>query len=170
VKRILAALGVLGLLVPTHVFAAQIFEKVGTFDGQFLKITVGARAAGMGNAFVAMADDATALYWNAAGIARIDTDKSELSLNHANWVADMSFDQIGYVFHLKRIPGAFGVHARSLSMNPMVETTAFQPDPVVGTGRTFDAGMLSAGVTYARSFTDKFSAGVTANFLHEGLA
>lgn len=169
-KRILAALALAGLIVPEVAGAAEIFEKVGTFDGQFLKITVGARAAGMGNAFVAMADDASALYWNAAGIARIDSDKSELSLNHANWIADLSFDQIGYVFHLKRIPGAFGVAARSLSMDPMVETTAYQPDPVEGTGRTFDAGMLSAGLTYARSFTDKFSAGVTANFIHEGLA
>jgi hypothetical protein len=77
---------------------------------------------------------------------------------------------VGYVFHLKKIPGAFGVHARTLSMNPMVETTSFQPDPIVGTGNTFDAGMMTAGLTYARSFTDKFSAGVTANFVHEGLA
>jgi hypothetical protein len=160
----------LGLLTPGLADAAQIFEKVGTFDGQFLKIGVGARAAGMGGAFVAVADDATALFWNAAGIARIDADKSELSLNHANWVADLSFDQIGYVFHVKRIPGAIGVHARALSMDPMVETTAYQPDPNVGTGRTFDAGMMTVGLTYARSFTDKFSAGGTANFIHEGLA
>ncbi len=169
-KRTTAALGLLGLMIPGLASAAEIFEKVGTFDGQFLKITVGARAAGMGNAFVAVADDATALYWNAAGIARIDADKSQLSLNHANWVADLSFDQIGYVFHVKRIPGAFGVHARALSMDPMVETTAYQPDPNQGTGRTFDAGMMTVGMTYARSFTDKFSAGVTANFIHEGLA
>ena len=52
----------------------------------------------------------------------------------------------------------------------MVETTAYQPDPATGTGRTFDAGMMTAGLSYARSFTDKFSAGVTANFVHEGLA
>ncbi len=143
---------------------------MGTFDGQFLKIEVGARAAAMGGAFVGVADDATALFWNAAGIARIDPDKSELSLNHANWPAELSFDQIGYVFHVKRIPGAFGVHARALTMDPMVETTAYQPDPVVGTGSTFDAGMMAAGLTYARSFTDKFSAGFTGNFIHEGLA
>ena len=30
--------------------------------------------------------------------------------------------------------------------------------------------MMTAGLTYARSFTDKFSAGVTGNFIHEGLA
>ena len=169
-KRIIAALGCLGLMTPGLAGAAEIFEKVGTFDGQFLKITVGARAAGMGNAFVAVADDASSLYWNAAGIARIDTDKSQLSLNHANWIADLSFDQVGYIFHVKRIPGAFGIHARALSMDPMVETTAYQPDPVTGTGRTFDAGMMTVGLTYARSFTDKFSAGVTGNFINEGLA
>ena len=166
-KRLIAAVALAGLMAPGLALSANIFEKVGTFDGQFLKIGVGARGAAMGGAFVAVADDATALYYNAAGIARIDADRSELSLNHANWPAEMSFDQVGYVFHMKKIPGALGLHARSLSMQPMEETTAYQP---YGTGRTFDAGMMAFGLTYARSFTDKFSAGVTANFIHEGLA
>ena len=165
-KRLIALAGLAALLVPGPA-RADIFEKVGTFGGQFLKIGVGARAAGMGGAFVAMADDATSVFWNAAGIARVDPEKSQLSLNHATWPAEMSYDQVGYVFHMKRIPGAFAVHARTLSMPPMEETTAFQPN---GTGQTFDAGMLAAGVTYARSFTDKFSAGLTANMLHTGLA
>ncbi len=169
-KRTAWALALAALLLPGVSLAANIFEKVGTFDGQFLKIGVGARAEAMGGAFVGVADDASSLFWNAAGIARIDPDKSELSINHANWPADLSFDQVGYVFHIKRIPGAFGIHARSLSMAPMVETTAYQPDPNVGTGNTFDAGMMTAGITYARSFTDKFSAGVTGNLIHEGLA
>lgn len=169
VRKTIAALGLVGALVHGTA-AADIFEKVGTFDGQFLKIGVGARASAMGGAFVGVADDGSSLFWNAAGIARIDPDKSELMLNHASWPAELSFDQIGYVFHVKQIPGAFGVHARALTMDPMVETTAFQPDPTIGTGETFDAGMLAAGVTYARSFTDKFSAGVTANLVHEGLA
>ena len=169
-RKVIAALGLAGLLIPGWACAANIFEKVGTFDGQFLKIAVGARAVAMGGAFVGVADDATAVYWNAAGIARIDPDKSELSLNHANWPAELSFDQITYVFHMRRIPGAFAIHARSLSMQPMVETTAYQPDPIIGTGKTFDAGMMSVGLTYARSFTDKFSAGVTGDYISEGLA
>ena len=169
-RRILAVLVILGALCPRSSEAASIFEKVGTFDGQFLKIPVGARAEGMGGAFVGVADDPSAVFWNAAGIARIDADKSELQFNHANWPADLRFDQVVYVFHTKRIPGALSVHARSLSMNPMIETTAYQPDPKSGTGQTFDAGMMTAGVTYARSFTDKFSAGVTGSLVHEGLA
>src|SRR6185369_14383012 len=81
VRRIMAAMAVAALVFAGPAGAANIFEKVGTFDGQFLKIGVGARAEGMGGAFVGVADDATALFWNAAGIARIDPEKSELTLN-----------------------------------------------------------------------------------------
>jgi long-subunit fatty acid transport protein len=150
VKRLIALAGLVALLLP-GLAHADIFEKVGTFGGQFLKISVGARGAGMGGAYVAMADEASAVFWNAAGIARIDNEKSQLSLNHANWPAELSFDQFGYVF----------------TMQPMEVTTAFQP---TGTGETFDAGMLAAGITYARLFTDKFSAGLTLNTIHTGLA
>jgi uncharacterized protein UPF0164 len=167
VARTIAAIAMAALVVPAVAGAANIFEKVGTFDGQFLKIGVGARAEAMGGAFVGVADDASALFWNAAGIARIDPDKSEFSFNHAVWPADLQFTQAGYVFHVKRFPGAFGLSVRSLYMDPMIETTAYQPN---GTGNTFDAGMMAAGFSYARSFTDKFSAGGTIHFIHEGLA
>lgn len=169
-RRIIAALGLAGLLIPVWAGAATIFEKVGTVGSQFLEIPVGSRAVGMGGAFVGVADDASSVFWNAAGIARIDPGKSELSLNHANWPADLSFDQIAYVFHIRRIPGAFAVHARALTMQPMLVRTAYQPEPDPRTGETFDAGMMTLGLTYARSFTDKFSAGVTANYITEGLA
>uniref|UniRef100_A0A832MKP3 PorV/PorQ family protein n=1 Tax=Eiseniibacteriota bacterium TaxID=2212470 RepID=A0A832MKP3_UNCEI len=166
-RKTIAALGLAGMLVPGLAGAAEIFAKVGTFEAQFLKIGVGARAAAMGGAFVGVADDATALYWNPAGIARIDETKSEFSFNHAFWPAEIDFSQVGYVFHVKRFPGAFGIHVRSLYMDPMEETTAFQPN---GTGSTFDAGYMTAGFSYARSFTDKFSAGGTVNLIHGGLA
>ena len=137
-KRILAALVMLGALSPSTSGAANIFEKVGTFDGQFLKIPVGARAEGMGGAFVGVADDPSAVFWNAAGIARIDADKSELQFNHANWIADLRFDQVAYVFHVKRLPGTWAVHARSLSMNPMnepISTNAASTPAATGTKR-----------------------------------
>jgi len=167
VRKTIVALGLAALLLPGAAGAADIFAKVGTFGGQFLKIPVGARAEAMGGAFVGVADDASSIFWNAAGIARIDPNKSVVSFNHAVWPADLQFSQAGYVFHLKRIPGAVGVSVRSLRMDPMLETTAFQPE---GTGNTFDAGFMTMGLSYARAFTDKFSAGVNGNFIHSGLA
>ena len=47
-------------------------SNVGTTAAAFLNIGVGSRANAMGGAFTAMADDATALYWNPAGLANLE--------------------------------------------------------------------------------------------------
>ena len=56
----------------------------------FLKIGVGARAAGLGAAQTAVADDASAIYWNPAGLSGIG--KSELAAHHAELFADTRYD------------------------------------------------------------------------------
>lgn len=43
----------------------------GKYAGEFLRIGVGSRALGMGGAFVALADDGTASYWNPAGLGNM---------------------------------------------------------------------------------------------------
>jgi hypothetical protein len=45
--------------------------QAGRYAAEFLRIGVGARAAAMGNAFVAIADDGTASYWNPAGLGNL---------------------------------------------------------------------------------------------------
>jgi hypothetical protein len=42
------------------------------YSNEFLMLGVGARAAGMGNSVLASVDDATAAYWNPAGLTQID--------------------------------------------------------------------------------------------------
>lgn len=54
----------------------------------FLRTGVGARAAGMGNAFVAVASDATAGFFNPAGLSRIESWGFSSMLS-----ADMAFDR-----------------------------------------------------------------------------
>ena len=152
------------LLLPLQAWGAQIFEKVGTLGGQSLKIGVGARAAAMGDAYVAIADDATAVYWNPAGIARLSGQS--ISINHTAWPAEILFDQAAYVFNVKWIPGMIGVNVRALTMSRDKVRTTYLPD---GTGETFDAGEWAYGLTYARSLTDKFSAGLSVNYIQTGL-
>ena len=48
---------------------AQNVSKTATTAANFLEIGVGANAAGMGGAFVSIANDASALFWNVGGIA-----------------------------------------------------------------------------------------------------
>jgi len=152
------------LLLPLSAEGAQIFEKVGTLGGQSLKIGVGARAAAMGDAYVALSDDATAVYWNPAGIARMSGQS--ISLNHTSWPADILFDQAAYVFNIKWIPGMLGVNVRALTMSRDIVRTTYLPE---GTGDTFDAGEWAYGLSYARALTDKFSAGLSVNYVQTGL-
>lgn len=135
--------------------------KVGTTAAPFLGIAVGARALGMGGAFVAVANDATSLYWNPAGIARLS--RYEVVLLHTDWISDLSFDFVGMVFPLGNA-GALGVQTAILSMGEMEVTTEKYQD---GTGLFFDASDLALGVSYAFSLTNRFSIGFTGKYIQQ---
>ncbi|MFQ5511318.1 MAG: PorV/PorQ family protein [Candidatus Krumholzibacteriia bacterium] len=152
-------------LLPAQSFATEPFAKVGTFALQFLKIGPSARATGMGAAYTAIANDASAVYWNPAGI--VEVTNTSVALEHTFWPADISLDFAAAVFTMPFAPGTWGVSARALSIDPQTERTIFLPN---GTGREFDAGDMSFGLSYAQFFTDKFSAGGTVHFIHSGLA
>jgi len=136
-------------------------SKVGTTSAQFLKIEVGSRAIGMGGAFVAVANDATALYWNPAGIARLRG--GELSLIHTEWIADTQFDFAGIVWPLGSW-GTLGASLTALTMDEMEVRTVFYPE---GTGEKFDAGDFAIAVSYARRLTDRFSIGFNGKYIHQ---
>jgi hypothetical protein len=119
----------------------------------------------MGSAFTAIADDATATYWNPAGL--VDLTRTQLTLNQTWWPADINLAYAAIGFNLPFVPGTFGLSARALTLDPQIERTVYLPE---GTGRTFDAGDMSFGLSYAKFFTDKFSSGATVNFIHSGLA
>jgi hypothetical protein len=135
--------------------------KVGTTTAQFLKIEVGARAIGMGGAFVAVANDATSLYWNPAGIAL--STSNEVHLMHANWLAGTNFDFAAIVLPLGTF-GSLGVSITSLSVPEMEVRTVFYPE---GTGQRFGAGDLSASVSFARMLTDRFAIGFSGKYIRQ---
>ena len=58
------------LCLNTSGFAQEV-KKVGTSAATFLRIPVGARAASMGEAYTSISNDASAMFWNPGGIARV---------------------------------------------------------------------------------------------------
>src|SRR5258707_5672695 len=134
-------------------------SKSGTSAATFLEIPVGAQAVAMGGAFISRAADATALYWNAAGIASLR--QNQVIVSHTNWIADTKFDFAGLVLPLHEL-GTIRLSITSLSMEDMAVRTVELPE---GTGEFFSAGDLAAGISYARSLTDRFSVGFTAKYI-----
>jgi len=152
---------IIALLSVPMTMNAQSVTKVGTTAANFLKIGVGARAIGMGGAYVSLANDASAMFWNPAGIALISG--GEAFFNHSQWIADMSFDYAGIVVSIPSL-GSFGFNATFLSMGEMERTTEYYPE---GTGQKFDAGSYALGLSFARSLTDRFSIGFNAKYINE---
>jgi hypothetical protein len=80
------------LAVPTPARATK-------YAGEFLKLQPGARAIGMGGAFVAVADDATAPYWNPAGMVYLPY-REVLPQHSEQFGSLVNYDYLGAVFPL----------------------------------------------------------------------
>lgn len=88
---------------------------------EFLKLGGGARALGMGNAYVAMADDASAIYWNPAGLGLLK--KNEVYCFYRPAVIDEVGEQYWYgsfVFPYRKF--GFGISGIYLGVNDIEKT------------------------------------------------
>jgi hypothetical protein len=160
----------LGSLFGTLSATAQVLpsfggSRVGTTGMQFLKIGVDARSSGLGGNFTALANDVSALYWNPAGIARIDSQKLHIQFGHTLYWADIGISYGGAVVRVGE--GYLGLSVLSLNSGDMDVTTEFQP---FGTGETFQANNSAIGLTYARALTDQFAFGITGRWARESIA
>jgi hypothetical protein len=152
------------LAVATTSHALQLGDqRVGTSSGSFLRIGVGARATGLGESFVAVANDPSAIYWNPAGLASLQ--RSELLLSHVEWPADIRYEHAAWVLPVRRLGGSVALQFGMLTTE-IDETTELQP---FGTGRSFIYSDAVAGAAYARRWTDKLLVGAGAKWVREDL-
>lgn len=136
-------------------------KSAGTTSANFLKMGVGARASALGGAFVAIADDATAGYWNPAGLPQLS--HTQLVFMHNNWYQDIKSEYLGSAFPVSRV----------LSLGVGVSYLNY------GTFEGYDSDDRSTGTYSARAFvlstsgaiqvTDNLSLGVTGKMMYEAL-
>jgi long-subunit fatty acid transport protein len=162
------SVGILSAVLSTETSAQLVpvlgSQRAGISAMQFLKIGVGARAAGMGEAFVPISNDVSALFWNPAGIVQFS--RPEVFVSHTEWVADIKHEFFGAVYHLST-SDAVGLSVNALHMDEMQVTTELQPR---GTGEYFKFGDIALGLTYARKMTDQFGFGLTVKYARETIA
>jgi len=137
--------------------------KTGLSAANFLSIEVGPRGKAMGGAFVGLADDVSALYWNPAGIATLG--KSALIFSHSEWIADVNFDFAGASFPIGNF-GTIGAFITSLTMPEMQVRTVAEPE---GTGEIFSASDIAIGLSYARYLTDRFAIGANFKYIQQNI-
>lgn len=161
----LAYAALAALLLPGAALAQTSLggQRAGTSSATFLRIGVGARAEGMGETFVAVANDPSAIYWNPAGLGSLQ--RREFAISHVEWPADVHYDHLTMILPSRRLGGSIGLQFGVLGTN-IDETTELQP---FGTGRTFAYSDLVAGVAFSRRWTDKLLVGTGIKFVREDL-
>ncbi len=138
-------------------------QRTGISAFQFLKLGAGARGVAMGESFVAVANDASALYWNPAGLVQFPQD--QVIAAHTEYLVDIKHEFLGVAYHLSS-QDAIGASFTSLHMKDMEVTTETQP---FGTGSYFSFGDIAVGLSYGRLMTDQFSFGLTVKYVEETL-
>ncbi len=130
----------------------------------FLKIGVGARAIGMGEAFVAVSDDANALYWNPAGLSQIK--KRELTAMYNQWFADIQHLYAGYVSPSSIIKeDNFGFSLNYLNYRSITKTFETSAGLYGGEDGTYSAYDLAGAVAYSRRITNSLFTGVNLKYI-----
>ncbi len=159
-RKIILLIVLLNALAFSQRFVSNV-SKVATTAAPFLEIPVGGRATGMGGSFVAVANDASAIYWNPGGISRFG--RIEAIFQYTNWLADTKFGFIGVVIPVGEI-GTIGASLTTLSVPDMEVRTVERPE---GTGEYFNANDFAVSITYARNLTDRFSIGFNFKYIQQ---
>ncbi len=154
------------LMVIFAIFTGNVFAQ-GEAAAEFLLISPGARAGGMGEANVAIANDATSVYWNPAGLGNLEGH--EFQIMHTNWLpqfnlSDLYYDFACYVHSIEDV-GTFGISATYLSLGEQIRTGEHGEE--LG---TFNAYNMAIGASFGTKIRDNLNMGLTLKYVHLKLA
>jgi hypothetical protein len=134
---------------------------------QSLYIQPGARPAGMGDSFVAVADDASAVSWNPAGLAFVE-GRYNVTLMHTQLVPDWEDVYYEYVAYAQRVEGlgTIGASVVYLTYGKQIATEPDSPDPI-GEFRSYE---VVPSVAYGTTIGDDLAVGLNLKFVYVYLA
>lgn len=155
-RKTLLRVLIIGILILTPSLTSYA-NGPGTTTANFLKIGVGARATAMGEAFTALANDGTSLYWNPAGL--IQMEKTELSATYNLWFQDIRQGYLGFGF--PSLGGIVGLGANYVDMGE-IEGRDEEGNPT----ENFRASDVHLFLGYAVRFK-KIALGLTAGWVQD---
>ena len=147
--------------------------QTGHYAGDPLLLGAGARALGMGSAYVALSLDATAVYWNPAGLAHASPNR-EIHLQHAEQFGG----SVNHDVFAARVPifkGGMGVGIVRAGVDQISLTTLEDPNLPIGPGNrpviTDEIGTTDYvfRIAYGRRITDKLHLGAGVKLIRRDL-
>jgi hypothetical protein len=153
-RTIITLLGITLLLLPAAVRAED-----GSTGLAFLKLGVGARPIGLGDAYVGVSGDVSSIYWNPAGLAQVE--HIDLMFQHSEWFQGIRYEFLGGAQRFEH--QAFGIGLTGLYMDDLERREGPTSEPIGHFG-VFDFALTGS---YARTLTDYLDVGASVKYLHE---
>lgn len=141
------------------VINAQKPYRVGTTTANFLEIGYGTSGNAMGDAFTSIANDASALYWNPAGLSNIKG--GEVMFAYQPWIANINTTFSTAAFNIGNM-GTVAIGIVGVDYGDMDVTTMEMQS---GTGETFSASDIAVSLAFSRRLATWFSFGAAAKFV-----
>lgn len=161
---IAAAMLVLGANDALAQRTAPDTDRAGTAGAAYLMVPVTARMASLGSAITGGLADLNgieALYQNPAGL--VSNDGTSALFSRMNYVADIGINHFGVAQKLGNNQVGLTVTAWDFGDIPLQT----EEDPEINPDNTWSATFATVGLSYARLFTDRIAAGVTAKLVSE---
>jgi len=152
-------------LLPLQVQAGNP-DRQGEAGAYELLMNPWARSAGLHTISTSMIRGVEALRLNPAGLGRINS--TEVLFGHARYLegTDIKMNAFGLSKTVGK-NGAFGMSIMSLDIGEIPVTTTAQPE---GTGATFSPNFFHLALSYAHTFDNKISVGITLRAISESIA
>ena len=158
---------ILFTLCTLYLTPLSAFAGAGTTGASFLKIGIGARAVGMGEAFVAVSDDASAIYWNPGGLGGLI--KKEFSAMHLEWIEGIKYEGLTYVHPVEK-NGTWGIDFKYIHINDLKKTIVNSSSTTgydeLGTFSAYDM-MITIG--YGKRVLSDLNLGIGLKYIREML-
>ena len=153
------------LLCVSVVFAGNP-DRQGEAGAAELLMNPWAKSAGLHTINTSSISGVEALRLNPAGLSRVTG--TEIALSHTFYLVgtDIGLNAAGFAQRVGK-SGAFGIAIMAVDVGDLLVTTEDQPE---GTGATFSPGFFNIGLSYAHTFENKVSVGVTARGISESTA
>ncbi len=124
----------------------------------FLKLGVGARPMGMGSAYVALANDPTAVYWNPAGLG--GAEGSQVTVMHNEWIQDFRQE-------FAAVSRSVGAGTFGLGISGFYTSELESRDDVGNLTGHFGFNDLAITGAYAHRFAQHATGGIAVKFIRE---
>lgn len=154
------------LLLVVVPLQGQGFKKVAQAGMSWLSIPVGARGAALGNAYVALANDASSVFWNPAGLAY--TEGIRAFVTQTRWIADINVNAAVVSYNAAEY-GVFGLSFLAVDWGTLNGTYRADNEQGYVDAGTFSPVDWAVGLSYARQISNSFAIGANFRYIYESL-